>query len=63
MSALWSHRSMFLAEREKRVLVTLIEGHLALVVPKSLMQNVKTDEDMAALIARVASSLDGAFTR
>lgn len=56
-SAPWAPASMVTAERQRRALVTMIDGHLAVVLPQSLTRDV----DTSALIALVAIAIDKAL--
>ena len=52
----WSDRSMALAERDRRALVTVIAGHVAIVLPKSLAGT--TEQDLAQAINRIVRALE-----
>jgi hypothetical protein len=52
-----------LAEREKRVLVTLVDGRLALVIPHSIIRtDDASDEELAKLIARISDAVSTALS-
>lgn len=49
---------MALAERERRALVTVIAGHVAIVLPHSMSGS--SDRDLAQEIARIVRSIEPA---
>lgn len=61
MSAPWPVASMELAEREKRALVTVIDGHVAVVLPKSVAR-VDSDGELAKLLAKVTAAIESALS-
>lgn len=52
---------MRIAEEQKRVLVTVIDDHVALVLPHSVLDRHAPDDEMAAILANMTEAIALAF--